>query len=36
VKRSLARKILYTLGLVAAAMMTVIALTPTLYILFGG
>jgi hypothetical protein len=36
VKRSFARKILYALALVAAATMAVIALTPTLYILFGG
>jgi len=35
-KNQLARKILYTLALVAAATMAVIALTPTLYILFGG
>jgi hypothetical protein len=36
VKHPLARKILYTLALMAAATMAMIALTPTLYILFGG
>jgi hypothetical protein len=36
VKHPLARKILYTVALAAAATMAAIALTPTLYILFGG
>jgi hypothetical protein len=36
VKNSLARKVLYTLALAAAATMAVIALAPTLYILFAG
>jgi hypothetical protein len=36
VKNPLARKVLYTLALMAAATMAAIALTPTLYILFGG
>jgi len=35
VKNPHARKLLYTLALVAAATMAVVALTPTLYILFG-
>jgi hypothetical protein len=36
VKRSFVRNLLYTLALVAAATMAVVALAPTLYILFGG
>jgi hypothetical protein len=36
VKHSLVRNILYTLAFVAAATMAVVALAPTLYILFGG